>query len=529
MALRYLVSGGTGNWNSTTNWSASSGGPSGASFPVAADDVIIDSGSGNANLTINVAAACTSIIFDNAHTGNLAMSAVLTVSGNVTLGALMSSTGTANIAKSGSGNMTSNGHVFSGGIIMMIGNRTLTWIDDWDILNYSGTNLGNTTWSGPRIISVRGNFTGFAFTVAVLGSISTLKMSGTGNLNIATGGSPLSSAPGINIIIDTLGTCTMVAITLLNCTFTYTQGDFVAGATILQCGLGVTLDTDRTSSGGGKITFFNVNRAAGGLGNITLLSDLWMSGSLLNSSGVTTLIGIGRTIYVGANVAVSYFGDPVIEMNTSTNGTLNAGTHTLSIIINKTGGASVTFAGNIALGATGKVYTLTSGIINTGTTTVTINSNVNITINGWTFFNLTIPGTNTLTIDSEIIITNNLTLASLNNVTFTGTAGWTCVNFVCSTAGRTIILQNSVTYRTTTNANLLGTNALRIGMTSNSATLLAVWTLDAGAMQSIVYVNGTRIDSSGGQTVWTFGGTLNSTVNWNLGSQPGTVGYVFVY
>ncbi len=46
MADRYWV-GGTGTWNSTstTNWSASSGGASGASVPTAADNVFFDAGS----------------------------------------------------------------------------------------------------------------------------------------------------------------------------------------------------------------------------------------------------------------------------------------------------------------------------------------------------------------------------------------------------------------------------------------------------------------------------------------------------
>ena len=49
MANRYWVSGGTGNWNSTTNWSTTSGGLSGATVPsigVAGDDVFFDNVSG---------------------------------------------------------------------------------------------------------------------------------------------------------------------------------------------------------------------------------------------------------------------------------------------------------------------------------------------------------------------------------------------------------------------------------------------------------------------------------------------------
>lgn len=55
MADRYWV-GGTGTWNSsnTGNWSATSGGSSGASAPTSADNVIINSASGSAGMVITI-------------------------------------------------------------------------------------------------------------------------------------------------------------------------------------------------------------------------------------------------------------------------------------------------------------------------------------------------------------------------------------------------------------------------------------------------------------------------------------------
>ena len=55
MADRYWV-GGTGTWNSssTTNWSATSGGASGASAPTSADNVIINSASGSSGMVITI-------------------------------------------------------------------------------------------------------------------------------------------------------------------------------------------------------------------------------------------------------------------------------------------------------------------------------------------------------------------------------------------------------------------------------------------------------------------------------------------
>ena len=128
------------------------------------------------------------------------------------------------------------------------------------------------------------------------------------------------------------------------------------------------------------------------------------------------------------------------------------------------------------------------------------------------------------------------TLSLAGSATFAGTGGWTCGTLSLTAAGAfTITLQNSVTYTTTTAAILTGgTNAARYTMTSNSGTVRAIWTLENGATQSLTYVNGTRIDSSGGQKVYTFGGTISTTpvgaetLNWALLTTPGTVVHTFV-
>lgn len=57
MADRYWVGGASTTWNTTTHWSASSGGPSGASVPTASDNVFFNSSSGSGfSVTVSVAA-----------------------------------------------------------------------------------------------------------------------------------------------------------------------------------------------------------------------------------------------------------------------------------------------------------------------------------------------------------------------------------------------------------------------------------------------------------------------------------------
>jgi hypothetical protein len=128
------------------------------------------------------------------------------------------------------------------------------------------------------------------------------------------------------------------------------------------------------------------------------------------------------------------------------------------------------------------------------------------------------------------------TLSLAGNAIFAGTDGWTCNTLSLTAAGAfTITLQNSIIYTTTTAAILTGgTNAAKYTMTSNSGTVRAIWTLQNGATQTLTYVNGTRIDSSGGQLVYTFGGIISTTpvgaetLNWALLTAPGTVVHTFV-
>jgi hypothetical protein len=64
MADRYWV-GGSGSWNSTTKWSTTSGGASGASVPTASDNAIFDAASATAHYTVTVTdnATCANLTF----------------------------------------------------------------------------------------------------------------------------------------------------------------------------------------------------------------------------------------------------------------------------------------------------------------------------------------------------------------------------------------------------------------------------------------------------------------------------------
>lgn len=89
MASRYWV-GGTGNWNSTSHWSTSDGGGTGASVPTSTTDVFVTSNSGfgaGGTITENgTSVVCASFTSTSGHSYNIKYSTNdLTVYGNVTL------------------------------------------------------------------------------------------------------------------------------------------------------------------------------------------------------------------------------------------------------------------------------------------------------------------------------------------------------------------------------------------------------------------------------------------------------------
>ena len=506
-------------WSTVGNWDTA--------VPTAATTAVFNNtgGNSNKNVTITAGATCLSLTCTG-YTGRMNFANALTVATNVTLGVGMTTSGSGNISKTGTGTLTSNGVQLSGGITLPTAAGTIqTFGDNWIMTGSFGGNSGATTIVG-------GGFTasiGGSLTSPAVQSINTTPflylLTGTGTLSGLYTGTAASST----IQISSSGTITQAGITLTAVTFNYTTGSYISTGTI--------------TSAGGTSTFNNVSSIlfnSLGFGPATpqiiaLNSNMYVSGNLnVNGANIGTING-AYTVYVGGNIVPTngLQGTATVEMSGSANASISAGSIQNNLTINKSGGATVTFptAGTITWGLAGRTLTYTAGSINVSTSTFTIPINTSVIINGMPFYNLTLPGLATHTINSPISISNNLTLGTTGNTTFTGSGGWTCANLICSTISRTITLADSssgASYRTTANAQLTATAASPIIMTSNNATTQSIWTLDNGALQSLIYTNGTRMDSSQGQTIWSFGATLNGTTNWATGSRPGTVAYTFV-
>jgi len=129
-ADRYWV-GGSGNWNNTARWSATSGGTGGASVPAAGDNVFIDANSGSGVITINVAAVCNNISWtSSAISINGTGTNTLTVNGNLTAGNGI--------------NWTMGGNVTVNGTVSIGTNTVITFNGASNTFNGNVTILGTT-------------------------------------------------------------------------------------------------------------------------------------------------------------------------------------------------------------------------------------------------------------------------------------------------------------------------------------------------------------------------------------------------
>jgi hypothetical protein len=413
----------------------------------------------------------------------------------------------------------------------------LTW-------SFTGFSIGIVA-ATVKTITVQGSVTSSAsYSRTFVLSNIILNLVGTGTFEVAwiTPNASTTCAININTSNPTgyiIGSSTFTggnSMQLIGLTFTLV-GTSVASAfssTTLYLGGGSILDTNRTSIGGSNPIYGAITA----LTLATFITDTTCLGNLTLTSLVSGATVNGGKVSFGGNllysISVQVLGTATFEFIGSTAATWSNGTYQNNIIVNKTSGAVVTAGTAITWGAAGRTLTINTAVdFLTNSTTLTL-IGATLTINnsiGSSFFNLTPPVNTVLTLGGATTpIASNLTLNG--SATFTGTFGWTCKNLIFTAAGTfTITLQQAVTYRTTSAVSITGglATTARTTMVSSDATNLAIWTLDPGATQTLIYVNGTRIDSSGGQTIYTFGGTIGATTrNWRNGTRPGTSAYTFV-
>ena len=440
MANRYWV-GGTGTWNttSTTNWSASTGGASGASVPTAADSVFFDQ-AGTYTVTLGTSLTCLDFTVSSGAVVTFAgTSSSATISGSMSLvaGTFWSGTGTLTFNSTSARTITTNGVAISLNIT----------------LNGAG---GTWTLGGALTIGSTNTFTLTTGTLDLAGYNLTTGIFSSSNSNTRS----IAFGTGNIVLSNTIPATVVLSMASVN-NFTYTgTGGFTANASVTRT--------------------FNFGTTAGNAGNTTNAPNLTFTGSgtaipTIGTDGQFNKLDFGTTAFtlaattvklnaltlssdVGAvytNLTPTMFGTGAVTTNGKALGEL---------IINSAG--TTTLAGAVSC----TTYTQTAGTVDFATfnltcsstatyTAGTLNNIGNISCTSWTVntgstFTLT---QGTITPSTSFIVLSatsafNYNGGTVTTNTFTQTAGTV-------TLGATFTLPATCTYTLTAGTlNLNGFN-----------------------------------------------------------------------
>jgi hypothetical protein len=419
MANRFWV-GGSGTWDgaSTANWSATTGGASGASAPVAADNIFFDANSGSGTCTTAAGATGTACTV-NSTTLGLTLGANLTLSGTLTFtqNTLNINDKTLTCRVFTSSNTNTRSIAFGTGNLTITGNGgAIVDMDTGTNFSATGTPVMNFTYSGST--GTRTIILGTGITEA-----------NTINVNISAGSDIITlyyRTKNLNFTGFTGTVTNVVGITL------YGDLTLSSGMTITPTAFGYTFNAQNISTvqkvTSNNITITNpVNFSL--IGTVQLQDNLTLSSTLAATLTAGTLdlknntLSTGRFASSNANTRTLIFGTG--NITTTGSGTVwNTGTPTNFVY---TGTPTVNISNNSATATTVSTGTMTAAqALNfnytTGTYTLTDTAAVYKTVN-FTGFAGTIPNS-VRTIHGGATFSAGMTLtAGANATTFAAISG----------------------------------------------------------------------------------------------------------
>jgi len=404
MADRYWV-GGSGTWNttSTTNWSASSGGSSGASVPTAADSVFFDQ-AGTYTVTMTGALNCLDItVSAGTVTFATGTTPTLSVAGNwsTIAGTVWNSTGTVTFTATTAKTITSGGITIDAPFTFNGAGGTWTLQDSLTL----GSTRTATLTAGTLALGT------FTLTTGLFASSGT----GVRTLNFGTG----------KIVVNSATTSTVwTTATVTNLT--------VSGTPLVECQGGGTAVTKTINTG----TLSEANAISFSLLETTGTATYAFTASNvvknLTINGVQTVSNIAITIY-------GFFTHSTSNGTTTFTAGANAwtfaatsGSYTITNIAgftydfpwtfgSATSTATWTLAANLTLGAT-RQLTLTNGTTDFNSKTISaagitiVTGTPSIANTGTASFTTTLPITHT---SGSLTLPFNFTTSSASGYTFT--------------------------------------------------------------------------------------------------------------
>jgi len=404
MAAYFWVTGGTGNWNSASNWALTSGGVGGVAVPGSGDTAAIDANSGSGTVTLDISPTIQTLTCTG-FTGTLAFGTntiTLNSTGNLFIGATTMS--------------------ISGTPLIILNNATTTatrTINAGAVTEANSISFNITAGSGTAIITVTGggavrdlNFTGYT------GSHNATSYTMYGSLTLGTG------------MTVTAGSTTTFAAT--SGTKTITTNAVVIDKSLTFNGVGGSWQLqDALTSGATRTT--TLTNGTLDLNGYTLTTGLFSSS---NSNTRTLAFGTGKIVTTGTNVTI-------FNVGTSTNMTVS-GTNPL---VEATGAGTGGQTRSVAMGrtfSTPEAYSI-SFTVNAGADLISF------TGAGAAFRNVSFVGfTGTFTILQAQVV--------YGNWNFGGVAGMTGTPSITfgATSGTKTITSNSVTFSNAISINGIG-------------------------------------------------------------------------
>ncbi len=385
-ATRYSTN--SGNWSSTSTWSTSENGTSGASVPVAGDIVIISAGN---NVTVDIStAACASIQLGSTNNGGgngtltFSANSQLTVSGVVTLGNSSTNRGSGTLTMTAGGklicaglssNRSTDSFTPGTGTVQLSATNSLPSNDasgSFDTFNNLIINAGTTTLNNS--LTVNGTLTINGGTLLLGNSFSSRSVTATGGVSITSGTLNLTNS---NFATGTLtdggdfthtgGTITESGSTAKivfskSGTQTYTSGGTLSGTINFTVNSGSTL---QMGTGAAPAVISN-----GSSGAFTLSSGATLG--VTSAAGITTTGTTGNIQLTGTRTYTS--GTSYIYNGAGAQATGNGLPATVNnFIINNAGVVTP----SQALAVTGTL-TLISGNFDASSKSLTINSGASV-------------------------------------------------------------------------------------------------------------------------------------------------------
>lgn len=535
MANRYWV-GGSGTWNttSTTNWSASSGGASGASVPTAADAVFFDQASTytvtmtGALLCLDLTVSAGTVTFATGTTPTLAVSGSI----SVIAATVWNSTGTITFNATTSKTITSNGVSFASPLTF--NGVAGTWALQDNLTTSALVTLTNGTLNVNSKILSCGSFSSSNSNVRTLafgtGSISLTRNAVTIWTTNTVTNLTVSGTPVVNITYSGASSCTVSPGNLaesMAISFNAIAGTYPLS---LMNGAGDTVKNINLTGYSGTVTFLNNSPQTGVFyGNVTISSgctvafDTGAGFSFSATSGTQLLTTAGKGFpRINRNGAggTLQLQDNLTCTNTLTsfslsNGTLDLNGKTLTLVngdfITAAGTKNLTFNGGTIIASNNGTsawnnaaptgFTTTAG---TGTGKISMTSALSKTfVGGGSTYNCTLSndGAGALTITGSNTFTTIANGVRPTTFTFTSGTTQTITNWsVSGTAGNLVTIGASTTSAATISKSSGAVVADYLSISYSTVTGGAAW------------YAGSNSANNGNNTGWFFtSGNINAT------------------